>query len=64
MRRPVFSISDHVRHKPECTVTKARQVLEILIFKTREIVLSGKQNTIGADQPAQQLCFSHMQKAC
>ena len=38
MRKPTIWVSNHVRHKPVCTVTEAGQKLEMLEFSTiREI---------------------------
>ena len=39
-RKPVFGVSDKVRHKPGCTVTKDVQRPEILDLESRGIVLS------------------------
>ena len=40
MRKPVFGVSDKVRHKPGCTATEDGQRLEILDMGTSGIVLS------------------------
>ena len=40
VRKPVFGVSDQVRHKPGCTTTEDGQRLEILDLGSRGIVLS------------------------
>ena len=40
MRKPVFGVSDLVRHKPSCTETEDGWRLEISYLGRREIVLS------------------------
>ena len=40
MRKPVFGVSDQVRHKPSCTTTEDSKKLEILVLGRRGIVLS------------------------
>ena len=39
-RKPVFGVSNQVRHKPDCTATEDGQRLEISNLGSREIVLS------------------------
>ena len=39
-RKPVFGVSDQVRHIPGCTTTKDGQRLEFLDLESRGIVLS------------------------
>ena len=41
MRKPVFGVSDQVRHKPGYTTTKGSERLEISDLDRRGIVLSG-----------------------
>ena len=43
MRKPVFEVSDHVRHKPGCATTEDGYMLEILDLGSRGIVLYLKQ---------------------
>ena len=40
VRKPVFGVTDQVRHKPGCTATEDSQRLEILDLGSRVIVLS------------------------
>ena len=40
LRKPVFGVSDQVRHKPGCTATEDGLKLEILDLGSRGIVLS------------------------
>ena len=40
VRKPVFGVSDHVSHKPGCTVTEDGERLEISDLGSRGIVLS------------------------
>ena len=40
LRKPVFGISDHVRHKPVCTATQDGYRIEISDLGSRGIVLS------------------------
>ena len=40
VRKPVFGVSDQVRHKPGCTATEDGQRLEISDLGSRGIVLS------------------------
>ena len=40
MRKPVFGISDQVRHNLDCTATQDGQRLEILDLESRGIVVS------------------------
>ena len=42
VRKPVFGISDQVRHKPGYTATEYGWRLEILDLKSRRIVLEKK----------------------
>ena len=49
MRKPVFGVSDLVRHKPGCTTTEDGLRLEITSLRSREIVLLYGENK-GADQ--------------
>ena len=39
VRKPVFGVSDHVRHKPGCTTTEDGKRLEISDLGSRGIVL-------------------------
>ena len=43
VRKPVFGISDQVRHKLACTVAEKGRKLEILDIRSKGIVLSVKQ---------------------
>ena len=43
MRKPVFGVSDQVRHKPDCIASEDGWRLEILDLRSRRIVLSMKQ---------------------
>ena len=45
MRKPVFRVCDQVRHKLACTVTEARQRLEISDIESRGITLSRQRAT-------------------
>ena len=49
MRKHVFGVCDQVRLKPACTVTEARQMLEILAIET-----------LADAQADLHLCCSHM----
>ena len=40
MRKPVFGVSDQVRHKPGCTFTEDGERLEVSDIGSRGIVLS------------------------
>ena len=40
VRKPVFGVSDQVRHKPGCTATEDGKRLDILYIDSRGIVLS------------------------
>ena len=66
MRKPVFGVSNQVKHKPGCTATEDCLSLEILDLGRRGIVLCSKNKV--ADQ-LRLLCrsaaplFSHLQKA-
>ena len=40
VRKPVFGVSDQVRHKPGCTATEDGEKLEISYLGSRGIVLS------------------------
>ena len=40
VRKPVFGVSDQVRHKPGCTATEDDQRLEISDLERRWVVLS------------------------
>ena len=40
LRKPVFGVSDQVRHKPGCTATEDGEKLEISDLGSRGIVLS------------------------
>ena len=40
VRKPVFGVSDRVRHKPGCIVTEDEERLEISDLESRGIVLS------------------------
>ena len=53
MKKPVFGVSDQVRHKPGCTTTEDGWRLEISDLGSRGIVLSICENK-DADQL---LCF-------
>ena len=48
MRKPVFGVSDQVRHKPGCAVPEDGYRLEISDLASRGIVLCSKNK--GADQ--------------
>ena len=48
MRKPVFRVSDLVRHKQGCTATEEGQRLEISYLGSRGIVLCSENK--GADQ--------------
>ena len=50
MRKTVFGVSDHVRHKPGCTITDDGQRLEISDVRSRGIVQSYNSENKGADQ--------------
>ena len=67
MRKPVFGVSDQVRHKPGCTVTEDGYRLEISDLESRGIVLSKwrKQRCWSASwlpRSWSASLFSHMQK--
>ena len=49
MRKPVFGVSDQVRHKPGYTATEDCKRVEILDLGSRGIVLFGSENKC-ADQ--------------
>ena len=49
MRKPVFVVSDEVRHKPDCTTTEDSQKLEISDLRSRGNVYICSENK-GADQ--------------
>ena len=49
VRKPVFGVSDQVRHKPGCTATEDGYRLEILVLDRRGIALSVWRKQ-GADQ--------------
>ena len=40
MRKPVFRVSDQVRHKPGCTAQEDGKTLEISDLESRGVVLS------------------------
>ena len=48
MRKPVFGVSDLVRHKPGCTASEDGQRLEISDLESEGIVLCSENK--GADQ--------------
>ena len=50
VRKPVFGVSDQVRHKPGSTATEAGERLEISDLGSRGIVLSVYSENKGADQ--------------
>ena len=52
MRKPVFGVSDQVRHKPGCTATEDGRGLEILALGSRGIVII----YVGENKGAVQLC--------
>ena len=61
MRKPVFEVSDRVRHELGCTATEDGQSLEIFDLGSRGVVLSSEK--IGANQLYGydlHLCFWHM----
>ena len=66
MRKPVFGVSDQVRHKPVCTATGDEKRLESSDFNFRYKLIEGLYDPLcenkGADQLRSSL-FSHMQKA-
>ena len=47
MTKPVFGVSDQVRHKPHCTATEDGSRLEISDLVSREIILCRENK--GAD---------------
>ena len=49
MRKPVFGVSNQVRHKPGCTATQDGWMLEVSDLGSRGIVLSCSENK-DADQ--------------
>ena len=49
VRKPVFGVSDQVRHKPGCTAKEDGYGLKISDLESRGIVLSKYRNK-GADQ--------------
>ena len=51
MRKPVFGVSDQVRHKPGCTATEDGWRLEISILKVEGLYFLCGENK-GADQLA------------
>ena len=59
MRKPVFGVSDQVRHNPGCTATEDGYRLEISDLESRVILLCSENK--GADQihgnHAADLCF-------
>ena len=68
LRKPVFGVSDQVRHKPGCTATEDCYLLEISDLGSRGIVLSvqRKQRRWSASRLPRSWSaslFSHMQKA-
>ena len=50
MRKPVFGVSDQVRHKPGCTATEDGWTLEISDLGGRGIVLYPCSENKDADQ--------------
>ena len=54
MRKPVFGISDHVRHKPGCETTEDDYRVEISDLGSGGIVLSMLSENKGSDL---RLCF-------
>ena len=42
-RKPVFGVSDQIRHKPACAATEASYSLEISDIETRDDILSGQR---------------------
>ena len=50
MRKPVFGVSEQVRHKLGCTVTEDGYKLEILDLESRAIVVSICSKNKGAEQ--------------
>ena len=50
MRKPVFGVSDHVRHKPGCTTTQDGKKLEISYLGSRGIIYYLCSVNKGADQ--------------
>ena len=68
LRKPVFGISDQVRHKPGCTATEMAWGLKFRIQEVEEFYYPYSENK-GADQlrgyreADMRLLFSHMQKA-
>ena len=51
-RKPVFGVSDHIRHKPESTVTEEGQKLGYKLKKNCYIFVAKTKH----------LCFSHICK--
>ena len=76
MRKPVFGISDQVRHKPDCTVP-LKMVIglkypiwdEEELYNLSSLIVRVCSENKGADQlhvyreADLRLCFSHMQEA-
>ena len=56
MRKPVFGVSDHVRHKPGCTPTEDSKRLEILDLESRGTVLSCSENICADHVTAKLVC--------
>ena len=69
VRKPVFGVSDLVRHKLSCAATEAAWRLEISDLEIRGIVLSMLRENKGADQfcgyqeADLRLCFRRCKKA-
>ena len=67
MRKPVFGVSDQVRHKPGCAITEMPKGLKFRIKEEEGLYYPCSENK-GADQlrgyreADLRLCFSHMQK--
>ena len=56
LRKPVFGVSDQIRHKPDCTAAEDSQRLEILDLGSRGIVLSIKRKRRRWAVTAQLIC--------
>ena len=64
MRKPVFEVSDQVRHKPGCTAIEDGQSLEVSVLDRRGIVLSiAKIKALISFAVPLISWFSHMKKA-
>ena len=63
VRKPVFGVSDQVRHEPGCTTTEDGKRLEISDLGSRGLYYPSSENK-GADREAVlRLCFRICKKA-